>query len=317
MPPNQPEYFFPTYPSAQRGTGYSFFQGVSKLARRIRAVAEPAGRTHAHGRVHSAGKGECNDLTVISANLCHDWPRFRRQQERLEGFARLVENERADLVLLQEVARTQALRVDEWLADRLGMMCVYSRGNGHEAIGFEEGLAVLSRYPLGRPYVRQFASRLNPFVRRLALGAPVETPYGKLLAFSVHLGLLRKQNAAQVRRLVEWIGQMAGEHTALVGGDFNAPEHSRQIAHVRRWWLDTFRHLHPHADGATHTLRWPWGGIAHRSRLDYIFLHAGHARWEVGETRHLETPGEQHSDHRAVMTRLVANGAAPGGPAGQ
>ncbi len=222
-----------------------------------------------------------------------------------EGFARLAEQEHADLILLQEVARTQVLRVDEWLGERLCMASVYSRANGHRAIGFEEGLAVLSRFPLDRVCIHQFASRLNPFVRRLALGAAVETPCGRLLAFSVHLGLLRRENAAQVRSLVDWITRTAAGRTALVGGDFNAHETTRQIAHARQRWLDTFRYLHPHADGTTHTLRWLRGRIAHRHRLDYIFLHSGNQSWEVRETCHLDAPGGPHSDHRAVLTRLV------------
>jgi exonuclease III len=44
----------------------------------------------------------------------------------------MVESEAADIVLLQEVARTTKLKVDEWLAERLGMGYVYARANGHE-----------------------------------------------------------------------------------------------------------------------------------------------------------------------------------------
>ncbi len=47
----------------------------------------------------------CGELTVVSANLWHDWPRFRRLKERLEVFVRLIEEQQADLILLQEVAR--------------------------------------------------------------------------------------------------------------------------------------------------------------------------------------------------------------------
>ncbi len=281
------------------------FQRLKRLARCAWAVTEPAGRLHVRGLPETTAAGECDHMTVLCANLWHDWPRFRRLEERLEDFARLAEQEHADLILLQEVARTQVLRVDEWLGERLCMASVYSRANGHRAIGFEEGLAVLSRFPLDRVCIHQFASRLNPFVRRLALGAAVETPCGRLLAFSVHLGLLRRENAAQVRSLVDWITRTAAGRTALVGGDFNAHETTRQIAHARQRWLDTFRYLHPHADGTTHTLRWLRGRIAHRHRLDYIFLHSGNQSWEVRETCHLDAPGGPHSDHRAVLTRLV------------
>ncbi len=42
-----------------------------------------------------------------------------------------------------------------------------------------------------------------------------------------------------------------------------------------------------------------------RKRLDYIFLHAREPDWQVVETRHITTPGEPHSDHSAVLTRLA------------
>jgi endonuclease/exonuclease/phosphatase family metal-dependent hydrolase len=218
-----------------------------------------------------------------------------------------VEIRRADILLLQEVARTPKLRADEWLSDRLGMGYIYSRANGHETgIGFEEGLAIFSRYPLAEPQVRQLGTGSNPFMRRLALGATMEAPCGKLLTFSVHLGLLRQQNANQLAHLRHWVRRAAGELPALVGGDFNAHETSPQITQARSTWLDTFRCLHPQADGTTHKLRWPWGGILHQARLDYIFLHnEGQTRWRMVEARHLDAPDGPHSDHRAVLAKLV------------
>ncbi len=280
---------------------------LKPLARRVLAVAEPAGRSFLRPQpLHSTNINDCQAITALSANLWHDWPRRRGLLERLESFAQLVETEKADVVLLQEVSRTRELRVDEWLAHRLGMAYAYSRANGHEAaIGFEEGLAVFSRFPLIKPHLRQLGIGTNPFVRRLALGATVDTPCGGLLAFSVHLGLRRRHNAIQLSHLRAWVAEIAGARPALIGGDFNATERSSQIAHTQRTWLDTFRHLHPQADGTTHELRWPWGGLLYRHRLDYIFLHSGERSWNVLEARHVDAPGGPHSDHRAVLVRLA------------
>jgi endonuclease/exonuclease/phosphatase family metal-dependent hydrolase len=226
-------------------------------------------------------------------------------KQRLKGFAGLVEAERADIILLQEVARTTHFRVDEWLAARLGMAYVYSRANGHVAgIGFEEGLAVFSRYPLRAPRLRHLSSA-NPFVRRLALGAVVETPFGPVHAFSAHLGLPRRQNVRQLARLRAWVAEAAGAGAAIIAGDFNTSEHSAQIARARQGWLDTFRQLHPHADGATHTIHWPWGRPLLRHRLDYIFLQRGAQPWRVLEARHRHAPTGPHSDHHAVVVRLA------------
>ena len=283
------------------------------VARRVAGVAESPGRlsVQALPACRSAGK-ECRGLTVISTNLWHDWPQRRRAVERLEAFAHLAEEHKADVLLLQEVARTTGFWTDRWLANRLGMASVYSRANGHlDGIGFEEGLAIFSRHPMDQPVLRQLSPASNRFVHRLALGTEISSPCGKLLAFSVHLGLLGKQNARQTAHLSAWVHELSRKLPALVGGDFNAGEASRQIKTLQHNWLDTFRHLNPTADGATHELRWPWGRSMRRARLDYIFLKAGQDRWKILEARHLETPGERHSDHRAVLLRLAPVHAGP------
>jgi endonuclease/exonuclease/phosphatase family metal-dependent hydrolase len=195
--------------------------------------------------------------------------------------------------------------VDEWLADRLGMAYTYSRVNGHHENGFEEGLAVFSRYPLGRSHLRQLTDNGNPFVRRLALGSEINTPCGGLLAFSVHLSLMQSANARQLESLRDWVGQVAGDRPALIGGDFNADERKPQIHRARLSWLDTFRHLNAGADGTTHELRAPLGIRLARRRLDYIFFKPGGSDWQVLESRHLSVPHAPHSDHHAVLTRLT------------
>ncbi len=279
---------------------------VRRLIVGVRGLREP-GRppTVRHGWLPlPVDAGEA--ITVLSANLWHDWPRHRRLGERLESLARLVEAEGVDVVLLQEVARIPWLRADEWLADRLGMSAVYSRANGHErSIGFEEGLAVLSRFPLASPRSRMLMPNPHRLVRRMALGVDVLSPYGSLTAYSVHLGMLPGVNADQLDHLRLWVSVGAAGRPALIGGDFNAGENAPQITRARRSWVDVFRHLHPHADGTTHELRWPWGTRLRRSRLDYLFLHPGNKSWRVLEARHVTAPGRPHSDHAAVLARLT------------
>ena len=283
------------------------FRILLPLARRVAGVTEAPGRVSVRALpLQETSLQSCQRLTVVSANLWHDWPKRRRAVERLEAFARLVEENQVDVLLLQEVARTTDFWTDQWLAQRLGMAYVYSRANGHlNGIGFEEGLAVFSRYPLRQPVLRQLSPANNPFVHRLALGAQIQSPCGNLLAFSVHLGLVGKQNASVAVRLRDWVDNVSKESPALVGGDFNAGESSRQIKQLQRSWLDTFRHINPFADGVTHELHWPWGRVMQRARLDYIFLKAKREHWKVLEAHHLETPGDRHSDHRAVLLRLA------------
>ena len=306
----------------QGGADFSKYQSVKDLTQKIvsipwlrvlRPLAEKAARVaELPGKLwfnpnpaEKISSEEGDQLTVISANLWHDYPRFRRIHARLEAFAQLVENHQADVLLLQEVARTADLWVDHWLAERLGMSFMYSRANGHQqGIGFEEGVAILSRYPLSRPVLRKLNPGSGPFVHRLAIGARIASPAGDLMAFSVHLGIKSKDNTAQANLLQDWVEGLAAESPAIVGGDFNAEESAPSIRQLKRSWLDTFRRINPLADGSTHEIHWPWGSVLRRARLDYIFLRAKQPRWAVVEARHLETPGGPHSDHRAVLLRL-------------
>jgi endonuclease/exonuclease/phosphatase family metal-dependent hydrolase len=273
------------------------------------AVTEPTrSATFCREPVQSAERA-CGEITILSSNLWHDWPKFRRIHERLEHFARLVEDVGADIVLAQELSRSPVVKTDEWLANRLGMAYVYTRANGSERAGFEEGLGIFSKFTLGEPRLRQMPSGFGPFVRRLALGAPVSTPCGNLLAFSVHLSILPIWNRLQLKLIQDWVSQLDGGLTSLVGGDFNAGERTSRIRRIRARWIDTFRHLHPHAEGGTHEIRLPWGRLR-CSRLDYIFLNPGNPGWEIKETLHLESPFGPHSDHRAVLTRLTPGGCA-------
>ena len=284
--------------------GHDRLPGLAKVAI---SVAESAGRVSLQSEPHSvpAPKGECGEYTVLSANLWHDWPRFKDLEKRLEAFATLVESERVDLILLQELARTTTFKADEWLGKRLNMAYVYSRANGSQKIGFEEGLGVYSRFPLKRlPYLRQMSQAHNPFSRRLALGVEVDTPCGEIVAFSTHLGLMRKNNARQLRELHGWVNEITSGRSAIIAGDFNAPEHTHQIQHIRSHWQDAFREIHEHEHGATHEIRWPWGGVFLSHRLDYIFLQAGDPAWQVLDVQHLDALDGPHSDHRAVLARL-------------
>ena len=279
---------------------------LTQLADRIISVAEPAGRTFMSTIPNPIHEKDYRSMVVLSANLWHDWPRFRNIEKRLEFFAKLVEQERVDVILLQEIARTRSLKVDEWLADRLNMSYVYSRANGSDHVGFEEGLGVFSRFKMKRfPFVRQVSRLTNPFVRRLALGVEVDTPYGEILAFSVHLGLLRKQNAHQLKDLQLWVSRLAEGRSIIIGGDFNVPEKSRQMRRVRAYWQDTFREIQSKSPSHTHTLKWPWGGRLFRHRIDYIFVQPGKPTWKVMSVDHLDAPGGPHSDHCAVVARLA------------
>lgn len=246
-------------------------------------------------------------IRVLSNNLWHDWPRFRNLQGRMAVFANLVEKERADIVLVQEVARTPFFKADEWLSERLGMAYVYSRANGDlETTGFEEGLAIYSRFPLVNPTLNQLYSSGFPLItRRLALGATAKTPWGELFLVSTHLGHGRKMNARQFDRLHQWVEDTRVSHPAIIGGDFNIGEDSPQIRQAQRRWQDVFRIMNPDAKGMTFEISLPWGGPLMRSRLDYLFLRGDKRSWQVVESQIVPQTNSSYSDHLGVCARFI------------
>lgn len=277
-------------------------KGLCDNLERVRAIAKPLKPLRVSSRATKSDRQNEGLLTVMSANLWHDWPFRRRLPHRLEAFAQLVEKERADIVLLQEVLRSPQIQVDDWLGKRLGMAFVYSRVNGDEqAIGFEEGLAVMSRYPIAAPQLKNLDGGAG-LCRRMALAVEILSPLGNVWAVSVHLGIFRKRNHSQWRALSRWVAELGNDLSALIGGDFNAHENSMPIRQAQGMWIDTYRSVNPEGDGTTHGLRLPWGDTLRR-RLDYIFLRQGAHQWRVADSSHILPAHEPHSDHCAVLTR--------------
>lgn len=286
-----------------KGTSAGRF--TAAILGRIRSLTGSARQISSRLRPRRAFAPGAGDLIVMSANLWHDWPRYRWLPDRLEAFASLVEESGAQVVLLQEVLRTTDFRTDTWLADRLGMAYAYARANGNAgAIGFEEGSAVLSKYPLLELQQTTLLPSVSRFVSRIALGARLDLPGCDLWAFSTHLSLMRSHNQPQLQALRRWISDISGGASALIGGDFNASERSEGIKITQRTWVDTYRSVNPEGEAPTHSLRWPWGGLIRRERLDYVFFHRQDPGWQIVETRHVSTPVRPHSDHAAVLTRL-------------
>jgi endonuclease/exonuclease/phosphatase family metal-dependent hydrolase len=243
------------------------------------------------------------ELTIMTANLLNPFARLSRVDERnlldrLEAFAQLVEREGAAVLLCQEVGRGRNFRVDNWIVQRLEMACVYTRANGDaERLDREEGLAIFSRYPLSRPVSCLLAGGLW---RRPALGAVVHSPLGEVALYTAHLSLRPWRNRRQPAKLRAWVEATAGSLPAVIGGDFNAHETAPQIVALRTEWVDTFRALHPTADGTTHEMRL-LSRVIRRRRLDYIFLCQLASIIRIVSSETLQPPAP-FSDHQPVLT---------------
>lgn len=289
----------------------NFFQNkhITRIIKRMISVAKPSGKVYfvPQPNLQVSDKKE-QAITFMSANLWHDWPRKRRLQSRLNCLVDIVEKEKVDILLLQELSRTSDLHVDQWLSERLGMAYIYSRTNGNVSeIGFEEGLAIFSRFPIKNHRLAQLSDQKNPFSRRMALGTSVESSLGEFDVYSVHLGLLGSQNKKQFFRLRDWVDRNSKIAPAVIGGDFNAGEKSSQVQEASGFWHDSYRSKNPNRNEYSHELRWPWGGVINRSRLDYLFMRQGKSSWNIEAAWHVNTEKCPLSDHRPVIVQASLN----------
>jgi endonuclease/exonuclease/phosphatase family metal-dependent hydrolase len=223
----------------------------------------------------TAGRGDARSLRVLSLNVLHGFPRLERLAPRLDLIAAEIRSQAVDIACLQEVPWTPQLGSGaEYLARATGLNHVYVRANGNRhAILFEEGLAILSRYPLRDPAHFELEPSAGFFEQRMVLKATVAAPWGDVDLFVTHLTDGQAQiNARQVSALRHLVS-IVGENPAIVGGDFNAREDSPQMRELSREWVDLYRAANPSQAGLTccsgDVTRGPEERLARR--IDYLF----------------------------------------------
>ena len=225
------------------------------------------------------GQRQEGPLRVISLNVLHGFPRFARLEERLDLIAMEIRRHDADVVCLQEVPWIPRLgSAAGHLAEQTGLNHVYLRANGNRwAILFEEGEAILSRYPLRDVAWVELEPRAGFFEHRVALRATAVTPWGDVRVFVTHLTHGDPAvNLAQASSLVAFVTGTA-EGPAVVAGDFNATEDTDQIQALASRWVDAYRAIHPDDEGLTCCIDSLAQGpqVRLEARIDYLFLVPG------------------------------------------
>jgi len=276
----------------------------------------------------TAGVRQEGPLRVMSLNVLHGHPDFENLAGRLDTIAAEIRRLDADIVCLQEVPWTLRLGcVAQILAERTGLNHIGVRANGNRwAILFEEGEAILSRYPLRDVAVSELSPRAGFFEHRVALRATADTPWGDVRVFVAHLTDGEEEiNRGQAASLFAFV-DASGPGLAVVAGDFNAREDSPQVRKLAGQWLDTYRVAHPDLDdeGYTCCVDNLAGGPGEplEKRIDYLFLvpEPGRETPVVASRRVLDEPhptgsGYQWaSDHVGLLTFIaVQHDSATGG----
>jgi endonuclease/exonuclease/phosphatase family metal-dependent hydrolase len=254
-------------------------------------------------------------LRVISLNMLHGFPGFEHLDRRLELIAAQCKAYQSDVILLQEVPWTlrQSYAV-EWLADQLDMNYVYLRANGNRwTILFEEGEAILSRYPMVSVDFTELQPRAGFFEHRVALRAEILTPWGRYPFVTTHLTNGDNEiNRKQAESLVAF-EELHQDSITILAGDFNAPPDSAQIQLLSSTWRDVFKEANPGDEGytcciddLTQTEAFP------SKRIDYQFLFQHDHSIEIISSERVfsqafteESGYLWASDHLGLMTDFV------------
>jgi endonuclease/exonuclease/phosphatase family metal-dependent hydrolase len=232
-------------------------------------------------------------VRIVSLNVLHDFPHFAFLPQRLDLIAAEIRRLDADIVLLQETPWTWRVGpAAAYLGRATGLNYGFLRANGNRwAILFEEGEAILSRFPLREVTFTELRPREAPFQHRVALSAVVDTAVGPLRVVSTHLANQNPAvNQAQAAALSQFVQAQPGR--TIIGGDFNATADSAAIRALQPAWVDSFAALRPDDPGLTccvDNLTAPPDEPL-EERIDYLFLSPGPASaWRVRASQRLFT----------------------------
>ena len=242
-------------------------------------------------------------VRVLNMNVLHGYPDFNDHEARYGRTLAAFQDLKPDVLVLQEVWSTREYGdLAHRLADDLDMNVAYAKANGSlRFLGFEEGSAVLSRYPIEsaermvlEPRVPVWETRIAVVVR-LNIGGP-----SPLTVVSMHLS---DKNLEIAREQAQYLAARVQDADIIAGGEltYDGPSYVADNTGALR----VFRQ-----DGWRDTLP---GGI------DHVLVDAHPSNpWEIRRAdwmlhpesfRIASEPTFAISDHPAILIDLKARKA--------
>jgi endonuclease/exonuclease/phosphatase family metal-dependent hydrolase len=241
-----------------------------------------------------------------------------------------------DILAVQEasVSRRHG-NVPERLAEALGLHVVFASATERlsgwwlldqlivGALGFKEGPAILSRFPIVSSAVHDLPRCRTWFEPRILLRVELATPWGPLLVHSTHTA---RGDECQMERVGALVRERLGEGPSLLMGDFNTGDTSTVLSALRSdaGFVDAFRAANPDTEGPTvwQRIRQPEPTVSRR--VDFVLVLPG--RQDAVSIRSSRTVLDrpQHlpdgtvlwpSDHYGVLAELeIRHGAREARP---
>lgn len=219
---------------------------------------------------------------------------------------------RPDLVLLQELAvvTEPSGGLLATLASDLSGHYVATPGGSDARL--HRGLAVLSRWPIGRSFAFPLPQLEGDTVASWALLTELNWPGPQLVAMTAHLRWGRENSIlreAQMRVILDAVRQFAPSAAVLWGGDFNAPPEAPEMLALRQAGFTDAWLRAGNGCGAT-----CWGDVPGWSlpavtptRLDYLMARpsgATNVRWKQARVLCSAKDPQRPSDHGALLATL-------------
>jgi endonuclease/exonuclease/phosphatase family metal-dependent hydrolase len=253
-----------------------------------------------------------NKIRIFDLNVLHGYPDFFAHEERFRKALDEIRSHGPDVLVLQEVwDTTDHGNMAERLGKELGFNHVYARANGSQSlIGFEEGAAVLSRFPILEAKRILLQPRKPWWENRIALVAKLDIGGEHVTIAGVHLSVLFPDDQAD--HLMEIAPQFALD---IIVGDLNAESGSRAVAAFgKNGFTEAMPNSTIHAKGNIQWSLKEWN----KQAIDHGFLSREFLkRWNVKETTcivtsHIKFPCQPPnieryaiSDHDAILIDLV------------
>ncbi len=241
----------------------------------------------------TAAVGLPQRLRLVDFNVLHGYPEFHNHEARFEDTTAALRALDPDILVLQEAwSTTEHGSMAERLAGSLGLHHVYARANGsRRLIGFEEGSAILSRFPIREANRLLLSPRRPPWENRIALVATLDLGSQSMTVVGVHLAAGSEEVAeGQASSL---LARIPSGGFVLVAGDLNAGSESPT---VRRFLDAGFVDLMP-------------GGIDHVLPRDLASTgwRVERVAWTLRPDDVVELIGKETelSDHLAIVLDLV------------
>jgi endonuclease/exonuclease/phosphatase family metal-dependent hydrolase len=270
-------------------------------------------------------------MRLVTFNLLHGgpWSEWTGEDQRLEERFAIAAADlmrlKPDVVALQEasVGRRRG-NVAQRLAARLGLEHVHVRATDRvfpiralgwistRAIGFAEGPAILSRFPIVASETFDLPRCRSWYDPRVLLAATLRTPDGDMRVYSTHTS----RDACQLAKIGELVTARRNGLPSFVMGDFNTADGMDALRALRTaGFVDVFRAGNATASGATVWQRVDAPTPSATRRVDFILALPGHDRTvRVLDSRViLDTPVRDAaghtlwaSDHYGVFATVTA-----------